>query len=138
MKMEVQILAIITRDDSVLLRKKPDGSPPYKETWYSGFGAVLDTDHTDPENELIKAVKNKIGIDVTISKRLWWDTEVKPDHDGVETFYIWLHCLCEYASGDLRIADEWEKLEWIPKSDLSKYDIVPPARRLFKRLEYLA
>lgn len=31
------------KDDAILMRKKPDGSPPYKETWYIfGAGATSD------------------------------------------------------------------------------------------------
>jgi hypothetical protein len=114
------------------MRKKPDGSPPYKETWYL-FGATADPDVTS--DEAVKAeVKSKSGVDITIKNKISWDTEIKNDLDGIRKFFVYLDVLCEYKDGELVAGEGIEKLKWISKEDLLNYDIVPPSRVLFEKL----
>lgn len=132
--MKTTVLAVchIKKGGAFLFRKKPDGSLPYKETWYA-FGAPLDGDNRDPELAIKNLVKKQTGVDVAISETLWWDTETKPDNDGVETFFVYLHSIAEYVSGDLQLSAGIEKLEWIDVNDLQNYDIVPPSREFLER-----
>ena len=136
MKTTILVIGIVKNGDRVLLRKKPDGSPPYKETWYL-FGGELNADNQNPDEVLISTLKKQTGVDIKTTERLGWDTETKPDHDGNMTFYIYLDYLCEYVSGDLVPAEGIEKLEWVPIEQLSSYDLVPPSRKLFKKIGYL-
>ncbi|HSX02332.1 MAG TPA: hypothetical protein VLI05_03380 [Candidatus Saccharimonadia bacterium] len=50
MPIKVSIIAIIfsQRRDAILLRKKPAGAPPYRQSWYLP-GAELDPDKSDEE-----------------------------------------------------------------------------------------
>ena len=130
--MSILVISHVKKDNAFLFRKKPDGSPPYQETWY-GFGATLDDDAHDPEQAIAIAVKQQTGIDVKVLERLWWDVEIKPDLDGEETFFFYLHTIAEYVSGDLKPGADIEKLEWINVADLDNYDIVPPSRAFLKR-----
>ena len=132
--MKTTVLAVchIKKNDAFLFRKKPDGSLPYKETWY-GFGAPLDGDNRNPEAAIASVVKQQTGIDVKVAEQLWWDVETKPDNDGVETFFIYLHTVAEYISGELEPSAGIEKLEWIEVNDLADYDIVPPSRAFLER-----
>jgi hypothetical protein len=132
--MKTTVLAVchVKKGNTFLFRKKPDGSLPYKETWY-GFGAPLDGDNRNPETAIASVVKQLTGIEVGIVEQLWWDVETKPDNDGMETFFIYLHTVAEYVSGDLTPAAGIEKLEWIDASELPNYDIVPPSRAFLKR-----
>ena len=132
--MKTTVLAVchIKKDDAFLFRKKPDGSLPYKETWY-GFGAPLDGDNRDPQTAISSLVKQQTGIDIKVPEQLWWDTETKPDNNGVETFFVYLHTVAEYVSGNLHPAEGIEKLEWINVADINNYDIVPPSRAFLKR-----
>ena len=43
MKTKILSIGIIKNGNTILLRKKPDGSAPYKETWYL-FGGEVDED----------------------------------------------------------------------------------------------
>jgi hypothetical protein len=135
MKNKILVIGVIEREDSILMRKKPDGSKPYKETWYS-FGAESTGEDT-PENIFKTWVFKELGIKIEIKKRLGWDTEVKVDHDGEIKNFVYLDILCEYISGETKIPDGAEKVEWIPKEELSSYEIVPPSITLFKKLGYL-
>ena len=135
MQTKVLIIGVVKKDCAILMRKKPAGSPPYKETWYI-FGAEA-MPGIDPDQIIINEVQIKSGITCKVKNRLDWDTEVKIDLDGIEKFFVYLDVECEYVSGDIKIGEGIEKIEWIKPEDLSSYDIVPPSRILFKKLGYI-
>lgn len=135
MPTKVLAVAIVEHEGKILMRKKPDGSPPYKETWYI-FGATLTPD-TSVEEAIKREVKGKSGIDVTVGRKVSWDTEIKNDLDGIQKFFVYLDVICEYVGGKLVTGPGVEKLEWVDKADLSSYDIVPPSRILFEKLGYM-
>ena len=134
MNTKILLIALIKHEDKILFRKKPQGSPPYKETWYM-FGA--DLNGLDWQSLLIDSIKAQTGINITIEKTLGWDTEAKPDSAEENTFYIYLDCQCGYIDGELKPQPGIEKLAWIPISELKKYDIVPPSIKLLTRQGYL-
>jgi ADP-ribose pyrophosphatase YjhB (NUDIX family) len=137
MKTKVLVIGVVEKDGKVLMRKKPEGSLPYKETWYL-FGGEL-TAGVTVEQAIINQVKNQTGIDIKITKKPSWDTEIKADLDGEVKMFIYLDTLCRYITGDLKILDpSIEKLHWIAKDDLENYEIVPPSRELFKKLGYIS
>lgn len=135
MKTKILVIGLVKKDDTILMRKKPDGSMPYRETWYI-FGGELTPD-TTPEKAIIDEVKQKTGVDIKVSERLSWDWEVKQDLDYEEKLFVYLDMLCEYMGGELVPAEGIEKLEWVPIGRLAEYDIVPPSRKLFKKLGYM-
>lgn len=135
MQTKVLIVGIVKKDGAILMRKKPDGSPPYKETWYI-FGAEATSD-VDPNQAIIDEVQIKSGIEVSVRSKISWDTEVKDDLDGIEKFFVYLDVECEYVSGDIQAGEGIEKIEWVKLEDLASYDIVPPSRILFEKLGYL-
>jgi len=135
MQIKVLIVGVVKKDDAILMRKKPDGSPPYKQTWYI-FGAEA-TSNVDPDQAIIDEVLAKSGVTVKVTNKISWDTEVKNDLDGIEKFFVYLDVECEYVSGDIQIAEGIEKIEWVSPEDLASYDIVPPSRILFEKLGYL-
>lgn len=129
------IIAIIENDDAILMRKKPEGSQPYKETWYS-FGCDRIINQDDPTT--IKSyLKDTIGIDVEVDqKSIPFGTEIKEDHDGIEKNFIYVNLLCKYVSGSPRVPQGAERVEWIPKDKLNEYDVVPPSIKLLRELGY--
>ncbi|MDB5176999.1 MAG: hypothetical protein JWN75_667 [Candidatus Saccharibacteria bacterium] len=136
MQTKVLIIAVIeNQNKEVLLRKKPDGSAPYKETWYM-FGADL-VPGQDIEQGLVAHVQKQTGITIRITDQIGWDIEVKHDLDGIEKQFVYLDVICEYVSGELQLSEGIEKLEWVPKDKLVEYDNVPPSIKLFKKLGYI-
>jgi hypothetical protein len=135
MQTKVLIVAVVKKDNTILMRKKPEGSPPYKETWYI-FGAEA-TSNVDPDQAIIDEVKSKSGVNVSVANKISWGTEVKNDLDGVEKFFVYLDVECKYESGQIVVGEGIEKIEWVKPEDLSNYDIVPPSRILFEKLGYL-
>ena len=109
METKVVIIGVVKKDDTVLMRKKPDGSPPYKETWYL-FGAEI-TPNTDPDQAIVSEVLIKTGITIKLKNKISWDTETKHDLDGIEKFFVYLDVECQYVSGELQLSPGIEKLE---------------------------
>lgn len=130
------IIAVIEKNGSVLMRKKPAGSHPYKETWYS-FGCERISAQDDPTT-LKNYLKAELEIDVEVdNKRIPFGTEMKEDHDGITKNFIYVNLLCRYLGGTPKIPKGAEKVEWIPKEKLGEYDMIPPSVKLFKSLGYL-
>jgi hypothetical protein len=135
MQTKVLIVGVVKKDGTILMRKKPDGSPPYKETWYI-FGGEA-TPGISSDKAIINEVLAKSGVTVKVKNKISWDTEVKIDLDGIEKFFVYLDVECEYVSGDIVVGEGIEKIEWVKLEDLPSYDIVPPSRILFEKLGYL-
>lgn len=135
MQTKVLVIGIVKKDGAILMRKKPDGSPPYKETWYL-FGGEAKPE-ISPDKAIIDEIFAKAGINVIVKNKLSWDTEIKHDLDNIEKFFVYLDVECEYVSGDIKIGEGIEKIEWIKPEDLDSHDIVPPSRILFKKLGYI-
>lgn len=135
MKTKILVIGVVKKGNEILLRKKPEGSPPYKETWYL-FGGELVGDST-PEEAIQTQLEKQAGIKIKMVEGLGWDTEVKVDHDGERKLFVYLDCLCEYVSGKLVPGEGIERLEWMKIEELGQYDHVPPSRKLLKKLGYL-
>lgn len=137
MKTKILNIAIIENNGKVLMRKKPAGSLPYAETWYSFGGDVIDG--ISPEDAAKNIVKKQAGIDIKLRENIGWDSEIKDDLDGERKQFIYLDSIYNYVGGDLKIGEgeNIEKLEWIPIEDFPKYDIVPPSMILYKKLGYI-
>jgi len=135
MKVKILVVGIVRKGNKILLRKKPKGSPPYKETWYLFGGELVGV--STPEKAIQSQLEKQAGIKIKMIKQLSWDTEVKKDRDGERKLFVYLDCMCEYVSGKLQPAKGIERLEWVNIKELSKYDHVPPSRKLLKKLGYL-
>lgn len=135
MLIKILVIGIVKKGNSILLRKKPEGSPPYKETWYL-FGGEL-TGDTTPEEVIQSQLEKQVGIKIKMIESLGWDTEVKEDHDGKRKLFVYLDCLCEFLSGELLLGEGIERLEWVNINDLNNYDHVPPSRKLLEKIGYL-
>lgn len=135
MKTKTLLIAVIKKGDSILMRKKPDGSLPYKETWYL-FGTE-DVGSKPIEETLKSWVKSQTGIEIKLLEYLGQAKETKIDTDGEKKCFVYKNWSCGYVTGDLKPAIGIEKLEWIPGTELRKYDVVPPSKVLFKQLGYL-
>lgn len=135
MKTKILLIAIVRKGNKVLLRKKPKGSSPYRETWYL-FGAELSS-NKNPEKILQETLKKQAGINIKLVENLGWDIEIKKDYDNIKKLFVYLDTLCKYVSGKPTPSKGIERLEWIPISRLSDYDLVPPSKKLFKKIGYL-
>ncbi|MDD3101758.1 MAG: hypothetical protein PHE59_01255 [Patescibacteria group bacterium] len=132
---KILLIAVIEKDDAILMRKKPEGSLPYKETWYLfGCERVLNQDDSKTISEYIKKTLN---IDIYSIIQIGEDSEVKQDHDGIVKKFIYIDFSCFYKNGLPKTPEGAEKVEWIPKEKIKEYDIVPPSKKLLKKIGYL-
>lgn len=137
MKTKILNIAVIENNGKILMRKKPDGSLPYKETWYLFGGEVHDGNK--PEEATKEIVKLQTGINIILRENLNWNTETKSDLDSETKQFIYLNSLYDFVDGNLKIGDNQniEKLEWISIENLNNYDIVPPSVILLKNMGYI-
>lgn len=129
------IIAVVENENRVLLRKKPEGSPPYQETWYL-FGTE-EIAGEDISRTIVSYLKDEVGIETEFVKENGKDEETKQDHDGETKHFVYTDVLCKYKSGEPRIPTGVERVEWIEKENLKNYDLVPPSVVLFKKIGYL-
>lgn len=128
-------VAIVKNDDKVLIRKVDPAKNPYEEPW-ALFGGRIDGDGT--VDELINVeLGERWDMNVSIDEKLWWDQEVKVDHDGEKKLFIYLDALCSVTSGSVTPANQNEQLEWVSVSELSNYSINPPSVVVLRKLNYL-
>jgi hypothetical protein len=76
-------------------------------------------------------------MNVSIDEKLWWDEEVKMDHDGETKLFIYLDALCSITLGSVTPVNKEEQLEWVELSNLSNYPLNPPSVVVLKKLSYL-
>jgi len=127
----------VVKDDNgrILLRKTDPAKNPYQEPW-ALFGGQIDGDGT-VQDLLNKELRERWNFSVSITERLWWDEDIKADHDGEEKRFIYVDATCTITSGNPSPVNESESLEWVAVSDLSGYQLNPPTRVLLKRLQYI-
>lgn len=135
MEIKILVVGIVKNGSQVLLRKKPEGSPPYAQTWYL-FGGQLTGDNT-PEQAIADIVKQQAGLEIAMMEMVGWDTEIKTDVDGVVRQFVYLDALCEYLAGEIVVGEGLEAVEWVELSQLDQYDHVPPSLKLLRRLGYI-
>jgi len=135
MKVKVLNIVIVENDEKILMRKKPDGSPPYDETWYISGGEVKDG--IPPEEAAKQVIKEQTGVNTKLRENVCWDTEIKEDLDGEVKQFIYLDSIFDYVDGGIVVGEGIEKVEWTPIKQLGDYDIAPPSRVLFEKLGYL-
>ena len=128
-------VAVVKDGDKVLLRKMDPAKSPYEQLW-ALFGGRVDGESSVTE-ALNKELISRWNFSVTIAEKLWWDEEIKVDHDDEEKRFVYLDAICSIETGNPRPVNENETLEWVNISDLKNYDINPPTRILLKRLGYL-
>ncbi len=136
MNATILVIGIVKKDNQVLLRKKSPGAGPYKEPWYL-FGGKIELGKDYPEEVIQRTIKEQAGINTKVTQRIGWDTEIKLNDQGVETFYLYLDMLCEYVSAELKPGPDISHLEWADLDKLREYELNPPSKKLFRRVGYL-
>jgi ADP-ribose pyrophosphatase YjhB (NUDIX family) len=134
MKTVLMAIAVIKKDDRILIRKFDPAKNLYQDPW-GLFGGRLEGDGTVIEM-LNRELNERWNITVTINEQLTWDEDQKIDHDGEEKRFIYLDALCELTSGEPKPVNPNEELKWVPIPELGENQQVPPGVRLFKKLGY--
>lgn len=128
-------VAVVKNGDKILLRKMDPAKSPYDQLW-ALFGGRVESELSVNE-ALNKELMNRWNFSVGIVEKLWWDEEVKIDHDGEEKRFVYLDAICNIAEGNPHPINQNETLEWVSVNELRKYDINPPTKTLLTRIGYL-
>lgn len=135
MKTVLMPVAVVKDGHKVLLRKMDPAKSPYDQLW-ALFGGRVESELSVNE-ALNKELMNRWNFSVSIVEKLWWDEEVKVDHDGEEKRFVYLDAICNIAEGKPDPVNKNETLEWVSVNDLREYDINPPTQTLLTRIGYL-
>ena len=128
-------VALVKDGENVLLRKMDPAKSPYDQLW-ALFGGRVESESSVNE-ALNKELMNRWNFSVSIVEKLWWDEEVKVDHDGEEKRFVYLDAICNIAEGNPHPVNQNETLEWVSVNDLRDYDINSPTKTLLARIGYL-
>ncbi len=129
-------VAVVKKEDRILIRKMDPEKSPYAELWALFGGRVEGNDSI--LDALNRELSDRWNFTVSITEKLWWNEEIKVDHDGEEKRFIYLDVLCSIADGEPKPINENELLQWALVSELNQYDVNPPTRTLLAKLGYLA
>ena len=136
MKTVLMAVAVIKKDDQILIRKFDPARNPYQEPW-GLFGGRLEGDG-DVAEALNRELQERWNMTVGIAKRIGWDQEQKIDHDNEEKRFIYLDALCELAGGVPKSTNPNEELKWADISELHSYKLNPPSAKLLRELGYIS
>lgn len=128
-------IAIVRKNDSLLLRKTDPDRNPYQQPW-ALFGGKIEGDG-DITTLLNKELEERWSFTVIIDERLWWDEDIKLDHDGEEKRFVYIDALCRVESGEPSPLNPNEELKWVKVSDLGNYELNPPTQNVLNRLNYV-
>ena len=128
-------VAVVKKEDQILIRKMDPEKSPYTELWALFGGRVEGNDSI--LDALNRELSDRWNFTVSITEKLWWNEEIKVDHDGEEKRFIYLDVLCSIADGEPKPINENELLQWVLVSELNQYDVNPPTRTLLAKLGYL-
>lgn len=135
------VAALIQRaDGKILLCKKPKGKGVFPGQW-AIVGGGVDEDET-LEEALEREVQEEVGLEVTHVEPLFFWDDLQPKFNNGQSigviYMVYLVFRCAATPGEPTINDEFEEYRWVERSELSEYDLNPPTRETFLRLEYLA
>lgn len=136
MKYRVTVVAVITRDNKVLLGRKPKNVGPYPNTWVIPGGGINFGEET-VEEALNREIKEECGIKVQNIKPLIFMTDNEPDKHGIPTYFVHLVYTAEYASGEVKAGDDIAGLKWIPIKDIPEITVARPSVTTFRKLGWL-
>jgi ADP-ribose pyrophosphatase YjhB (NUDIX family) len=136
MKTVLMAVAVIKKNDQILIRRFDPSKNPYQEPW-GLFGGRIDGDG-DVAEGLNRELQERWNMTVNIARRIGWDQEQKIDHDDEKKRFIYLDALCELASGDPKSTNPNEELRWVNLSELHDYLLNPPSAKLLTELGYIS
>ncbi len=135
-KYRVTVAGVITKDNHVLLGKKPKDVGPYPNTWIIPGGGINFGEET-VEEALHREIREEAGITIKNIKPLIFMTDNEPNKHGEMTYLVHLVYTADYDSGDIRAGDDVSYLEWIPIKKIPSLTVARPSITTFKKLGWI-
>lgn len=136
MKSRLIVVGLIKKDNQILLGQKSPGKGPYPDTWHIPGGGV-NLEKEDCEQALIREIKEETGLKVKNVEKVAWDTDIEPDKNGEQTYYIFLQYSCDYESGEIIAGDDMHHFEWVDLANISDYNLNKPTRTLLEKINLI-
>jgi 8-oxo-dGTP diphosphatase len=112
--------ALIFNRGKILLVER--GKEPMKGYW-SLPGGALETGETLEEG-IIREVREETGLEVKPVKVLEiFERIIRDAHGAAEYHYVLIDYVCRITGGSLRAADDASRAAWVPRQQLSRYEI---------------
>ncbi len=135
MQTVLMVITVVKDKNNILIRRVDPEKNPYNEPWALFGGRILGVGTV---NDLLnEELKKRWSFTAKITEKLWWDEDIKIDHDNEEKRFVYIDAMCEIIEGEQKPINKNEKLEWVAISDLSKYEFNPPSVILLKKLNYI-
>ena len=112
--------ALIFNRGKILLVER--GKEPLKGYW-SLPGGALETGETLEEG-IIREVREETGLEVRPVRVIEIFERIMRDARGAaEYHYVLIDYICRVTGGSLRAADDASRVAWVPRQQLSRYEI---------------
>ena len=136
MKHRIVATSIIKKENFILLGQKHPWKWPYSYTWhFPGWWIDFEIESTD--EAMKREIKEEVWINVKNLQKIAWDTDIEPDKNLIETYYLFLQYLCEYESGTLNPWDDLNHVEWVEINNLLKYNLNKHSLKFIKKLKLI-
>jgi ADP-ribose pyrophosphatase YjhB (NUDIX family) len=132
----VIVSAIIEKDGTYLMGKKPKGKGPYPDTWHL-LGGGMNLGQESSDDAVKREIWEEAGIKITNLKRVFFNDDMAKDKNGDDIHYVFLIYSAEYESGDPRPMDDIAQLKWFRKDEIKNIALNPPSVLLFQELGWL-
>ena len=154
MKIRYIVAGIVQKGDLIILGRQIKKRSPYPGTWVTPGGGVEDVEkakilfdsaqynHPFFHEELRRELREELGVEVNnihciIPTYRKVPREGDVIKEGKRMHYYFLEYLCDYASGEVRAADDVADAQWFHKSDLSKIPLSPPSQEMYRELGWI-
>lgn len=131
MKSRVIVVALIEKDDKVLLGRKPDGVGPYPDTWHIPGGGI-NLGEESLEDAVRREVREETGLEVTDIERVRFDEDFEPNKHGEMVHYIFLGFRMKAVEENFQAGDDMVHLEWVKKLELKNLPLNRPTVKYFQ------
>lgn len=137
MNHRITVVGVITKDNTVLLGRKPKDVGPYPNTWIIPGGGVNFGEET-AEEALMREIREEANIEIENIHPLIFIPDVEPNKYGEPTYYVHLVYTASYKSGEVKAQDDVASLAWVSTHDIPKLIIARPSVITFEKLGWLS
>jgi len=133
MRTRIVSVGLIEKDGKILMGNKAPGRGPYPGTWRLPGGGVEEGETL--EQALVREVKEEVGLDVINSEMVFECEDITQGNE--EMMHYKFNIFKAEVEGKENHSDEFPKIKWIDKNDLTKTKLAKPSIMLFEHLGYM-
>ncbi len=129
--MKQAVAAIIRQDDKILLCKRSLQAANQQGKWENAGGKVEENE--TPEEAIVREIKEELGVDFTIDKRVYED-EFESE-DDIYQVIIFSGSIVGVPKAMIEI--ETSEVKWFEMSELENVDLATYTRKDFERFGWV-